>query len=90
MKYIYTYIYTYVQCVDNRPENGSEVVIPTQQPRSTPQELYSVPLILVYVRGVVNSWSPLSLVSTIEELLDSKIIGSGLYIPEYGRGDPLR
>jgi hypothetical protein len=33
---------------------------------------------------------PLSLVSTIEELLGRKRNGSGLEIREYGRGDPLR
>jgi hypothetical protein len=33
---------------------------------------------------------PLSLVSTIEELLKTNISGSGLEIREYGRGDPLR
>jgi hypothetical protein len=32
---------------------------------------------------------PLSLVSTIEELLGRKSSGSGLEIREYGRGDPL-
>jgi hypothetical protein len=31
---------------------------------------------------------PLSLVSTIEELLERKSIGSGLEIREYGRRDP--
>jgi hypothetical protein len=34
--------------------------------------------------------SPLSLVSTIEELLGRKGSGSGLEIRQYGRGDPLR
>jgi hypothetical protein len=33
---------------------------------------------------------PLSLVSTIEKLLGRKNSCSGLEIPEYGRGDPLR
>jgi hypothetical protein len=33
---------------------------------------------------------PLSLVSTIEELLERKSNGSGLEISEYCRGDPLR
>jgi hypothetical protein len=33
---------------------------------------------------------PLSLVSTIEELLGRKSSGSGLEIREYGRRDPLR
>jgi hypothetical protein len=33
---------------------------------------------------------PLSLVSTIKELLGRKSSGSGLEIREYGRGDPLR
>jgi hypothetical protein len=33
---------------------------------------------------------PLSLVSTIEELLERKSIGSGLEIREYGRRDPSR
>jgi hypothetical protein len=33
---------------------------------------------------------PLSLVSTIEELLEKKSSGSGLEIREYGCGDPLR
>jgi hypothetical protein len=33
---------------------------------------------------------PLSLVSTIEELLGEKSSGSGLETLEYGRGDPLR
>jgi hypothetical protein len=33
---------------------------------------------------------PLSLVSTIEELLGRKISGSGLEIREYGRRDPSR
>jgi hypothetical protein len=33
---------------------------------------------------------PLSLVSTIEELLERKSSGSGLGNREYGRGDPLR
>jgi hypothetical protein len=33
---------------------------------------------------------PLSLVSTIEELLGRKNSGSGLERLEYGRGDPLR
>jgi hypothetical protein len=33
---------------------------------------------------------PLSLVSTIEELLGSKNNGSGLENRAYGRGDPLR
>jgi hypothetical protein len=33
---------------------------------------------------------PLSLVSTIEELLGRKNSGSGLENREYGRGDPLR
>jgi hypothetical protein len=31
---------------------------------------------------------PLSLVSTIEELLERNSSGSGLEIREYGRGDP--
>jgi hypothetical protein len=34
--------------------------------------------------------SPLSLVSTIEELLEGKSSGSGLENREYGNGDPLR
>jgi hypothetical protein len=34
--------------------------------------------------------SPLSLVSTTEELLGRKSSGSGLEIREYGRGDPSR
>jgi hypothetical protein len=33
---------------------------------------------------------PLSLVSTIEELLGRNSSGSGLEIREYGRGEPLR
>jgi hypothetical protein len=33
---------------------------------------------------------PLSLVSTIEELLGGNSSGSGLENREYGRGDPLR
>jgi hypothetical protein len=33
---------------------------------------------------------PLSLVSTIEELLERKISGSGLESQEYGRKDPSR
>jgi hypothetical protein len=33
---------------------------------------------------------PLSLVSTIEELLGRKSSGSGLEIPEYGHRDPSR
>jgi hypothetical protein len=33
-------------------------------------------------------WGPLSLVSTIEELLERKSNSSGLEIREYGRGDP--
>jgi hypothetical protein len=33
---------------------------------------------------------PLSLVSTIEELLGRNSSGSDLYNREYGRGDPLR
>jgi hypothetical protein len=33
---------------------------------------------------------PLSLVSTIEELLGRNISGSGLEIQEYGIGNPLR
>jgi hypothetical protein len=33
---------------------------------------------------------PLSLVSTIEELLGRNSSGSGLENREYGRGDPLR
>jgi hypothetical protein len=33
---------------------------------------------------------PLSLVRTIEELLERKGSGSGLEIREYGRGDPSR
>jgi hypothetical protein len=33
---------------------------------------------------------PLSLVSTIEELLGRKSGGSGIEIREYGRGDPSR
>jgi hypothetical protein len=33
---------------------------------------------------------PLSLVSTIEELLEKKSRGSGLEIQEYGRRDPSR
>jgi hypothetical protein len=33
---------------------------------------------------------PLSLVSTSEELLERKHIGSGLEIREYGRRDPSR
>jgi hypothetical protein len=33
---------------------------------------------------------PLSLVSTIEELLGRNSSGSGLESREYGRGDPLR
>jgi hypothetical protein len=33
---------------------------------------------------------PLSLVSTIEELLGTKSSGSGLENPNYGRVDPLR
>jgi hypothetical protein len=33
---------------------------------------------------------PLSLVSTIEKLLERKSSGSGLEIREYGRRDPLR
>jgi hypothetical protein len=33
---------------------------------------------------------PLSLVSTIEELLGRRNSGSGLESREYGRGDPLR
>jgi hypothetical protein len=33
---------------------------------------------------------PLSLVSTTEDLLGRKNIGSGLENREYGRGDPLR
>jgi hypothetical protein len=33
---------------------------------------------------------PLSLVSTIEELLEKKSNGSGLEIREYGRRDQLR
>jgi hypothetical protein len=34
-------------------------------------------------------WDPLSLVSTIEELLGRNSSGSGLEIREYSRGDPL-
>jgi hypothetical protein len=34
--------------------------------------------------------SPLSLESTIEELLERKSSGSGLESQEYGRMDPLR
>jgi hypothetical protein len=34
--------------------------------------------------------SPLSFVSTTEELLGRNSSGSGLEIREYGRGDPLR
>jgi hypothetical protein len=33
---------------------------------------------------------PLSLVGTIEELLETKSSGAGLEIREYGRRDPLR
>jgi hypothetical protein len=33
---------------------------------------------------------PLSLVSTIEQLLERNSSGSGLEVLEYGRGDPLR
>jgi hypothetical protein len=35
-------------------------------------------------------WVPLSLVSTIEELLGRNSSGSGLENREYGHGDPLR
>jgi hypothetical protein len=35
-------------------------------------------------------WDPLSLVSTIEELLERKSSGSGLERREYGRRDPSR
>jgi hypothetical protein len=35
-------------------------------------------------------WGPLSLVSTIEELLGRKISGSGLENRDYGHRDPLR
>jgi hypothetical protein len=35
-------------------------------------------------------WGPLSLVSTIEELLEIKSSGSGLEIREYGPRDPSR
>jgi hypothetical protein len=35
-------------------------------------------------------WGPLSLASTIEELLGRKSSGSGLESGEYGRRDPSR
>jgi hypothetical protein len=43
------------------------------------------------LRGAVGlERGPLSLVSTIEELLGRNNSGSGLENREYGRGDPLR
>jgi hypothetical protein len=42
-------------------------------------------------REVVGlEWGPLSLVSTIEELLGRNSSGSGIETQEYGRGDPSR
>jgi hypothetical protein len=34
-------------------------------------------------------WGPLSLVSTIDELLERSSLGPGLESREYGRSDPL-
>jgi hypothetical protein len=44
----------------------------------------------IFLEVVGQERGPLSLVSTIEELLERKRSGSGLEIRDYGRGDPLR
>jgi hypothetical protein len=44
----------------------------------------------IFLEVVGLEQSPLSLVSTTEELLGRNISGSGLENREYGRGDPLR
>jgi hypothetical protein len=44
----------------------------------------------VFLQVVILERGPLSLVSTIEELLGREISGSGLECREYGRKDPSR
>jgi hypothetical protein len=44
----------------------------------------------IFCEVVDLEWGPLSLVSTIEELLERKSSGSGLDNRDYGRGDPPR
>jgi hypothetical protein len=51
----------------------------------------SIPGATIFFREVASlEWGPLSLMSTIEELLGTKSSGSGLKSREYGRRDPSR
>jgi hypothetical protein len=55
-----------------------------------PELRVQFPALPDFLRCSGSGMDPLSLVSTIEELLERKSSVSGLENSEYGRGDPLR
>jgi hypothetical protein len=55
-----------------------------------PEVRVRFPVLPDFLRSTWSGTGPLTLVSTIEELLERKSSGSGLESREYGRRDPSR
>jgi hypothetical protein len=91
---IYVYMNTYLHILQSMQENSVKVVIAS---RIIMSSWLQIQRSVLYSRCYQIFWEavgpergPLSLVSTIEELLGRKSSGLGLESREYGRRDPLR